>query len=228
MRNYAIATKITSLITGLSLIAVLIIHYGFAGNEAEFWCNVLLAVFGSALLSAISSFLGYNYEKRRTLENFSYSTRALLHVLNKYDLKWNDEKKMNFFLSYNDIDKSMWDGLLGDIYFLCDKDREKFKYVYEKIYSPILKVNQKVGGHEFHFIWHKDGSGKNDAVMHDFIGEIEPLIMETKVIEHQSPEGEMMSMTTTKNKLVHSILEELNGHYYELMYSKKQAERMEA
>ncbi len=225
MRNYVISVKATTVVTALSFIAALITHYVFHGNEAEFWCNVWLAVFGSGFLAAITSYIGYSYEKRRTMENFNYSTRGLLRILNKYDLKWDNEKKIDFFLDYLDVDKTLWDGQLGEICFLCDPKRQKFEYVYEKIYLPILSFNQKIAGHEFHFRWHKDGSGKNDAVMQEFIGELEMLFMKNKIVERETPDGEKFSMTIIQNKLVYTTLEELNGYYYELMYGKKQTKR---
>jgi len=227
MRNFAISVKVTTSVTALSFIAVLITHYVFYGNEADFWCNVWLAVFGSGLLTAITSCIGYSYEKRRTMENFNYSTRGLLHFLNRYDLKWGNEKKIDFFLNYLDVDKSLWNGQLGDIYFLYDPNCQKFNYVCEEIYLPILRLNQKIAEHEFHFRWHKDGSGKNDAVMQDFIGEIESLFMESKVVEQETPDGGKFPITTVQNKLVHDTYEELSGHYYDIIYGKK-AERMES
>ena len=225
MKNYVISTRITATLSGLSFIVALILHYGFHEEEAEFWCNVCLAAFGSGLLTFITSCIGYAAEKRRTLEGFSYSTRFLLHVLNKYDLNWNLEKKIDFFLDYADIDESTWDAQLGSIYFMFDPGREKFKYIYWKIYKPILDLNRKIAAHEFHFKWHKDGSGKNDAVMTTFVDEIEELFMEKLICKHTLEDGQEMQATTIQNKLVHTALEELNGKYYDIMYGKKHAER---
>lgn len=228
MKNYVISTRITAALTCLSFVVTLIIHYGFHGAEAEFWCNVCLAVFGSGLLTFITSCIGYGTEKRRTLEGFSYSTRSLLHILNKYDLGWDLEKKIDFFLDYIDVDKSIWDAQLGAIYFMFDPGKEKFKYIYKKIYKPILDVNQKIAGHETHFRWHKDGSGKNNAVMAYFVGEIEPLFMERTANRHTLEDGQEFETTAIQNKLVHATLEELNGKYYDIMYNKKQIESEDA
>lgn len=224
MKNYVISTRITAALTCLSFIDTLILHYGFHGADADFWCNVCLAAFGSGLLTFITSCIGYATEKRHTLESFSYSTRSLLHILNKYDLDWNLEKKIDFFLDYTDIDKSVWDAYLGGICFMFDPCKEKYKYVFQKIYKPILDVNQKIAEHEAHFKWHKDGSGKNDVVMANFVNEIESLFMEKITSNHMLEDGQEFQTTTVQNKLVHSILEELNGEYYDMMYNKRQAE----
>ncbi len=228
MKNYVISTRITAVLTCLSFVVSLFIHYGFHGAEAEFWCNVCLAVFGSGLLTFITSCIGYGTEKRRMLEGFSYSTRSLLHILNKYDLGWGLEKKIDFFLDYTDVDKAIWDSQLGAIYFMFDPGEEKFKYIYQKIYKPILDVNQKIAGHEAHFKWYKDGSGKNNEVMADFVGEIEPLFMEKTTNRHTLEDGHEFEITAIQNKLVHAILEELNGKYYDIMYNKKQIESEDA
>lgn len=223
MKNYVISARITAALTIISLAVTLIIHYGFHGTEADFWCNVWLAVFGSGLLTFITSCVGYTTEKRRTLESFSYSTHSLLHVINKYDLNWNLEKKIDFFLDYADIDKSLWDAYLGAIYFMCDPGRKKSKYIYQNIYKPILDLNRKVGSHEAHFIWHKDGSGKNNVVMTDFVTKIEALFMEKAVSKHTLDDGKEFQTTSVQNKLVYTTLQELNGRYYDIMYGKKQS-----
>lgn len=224
MKNYVISTRITASLTCVLFVVALIIHYGFHGVEAEFWCNVCLAVFGSGLLTFITSCIGYATEKRRTLENFSYSTRLLLHVLNKYDLEWGLEKKIDFFLDYADVDKSAWDAQLRAIYFMFDSGRKKFKYIYQMIYKPILDLNQKIAGHGAYFKLHKDGGGKDDTVMATFVGEIEKLFMEKLTSKHALEDGQEFQTTAIENKLVHTILEELNGKYYDIMYSKKQEE----
>ena len=222
MRNYVRAVKVTAVISFISLIIVFVLHYCFKGNETDFWCNVLLSIFGSSLLTALSSFIAYLYEKRITLENFNYSTRSLIHFLSRYDMDWDDEKKIDFLLNYNNLDKTLWDSQLGAICFLHDPNRRKFKYIYDKIYTPILNLNHKISYHEMHFMWHKDGSCRNSIVMHDFIGEIEPLFMR-KIVRSFSDtvNGSDHLVTTIKQVLVESILDELNGHYYELLYGKK-------
>ena len=134
MKNHVISIKATAWLTGLSLAVLLIIHYNCQDREADFWCNICLALFGSGLLTFITSCIGYSTEKGRTLEAFNYSTRSLLHIINKYDLGWDLEKKLDFFLNYADIDKSLWDGQLGAICFLRDPNRKQYTYIYQKIY----------------------------------------------------------------------------------------------
>ena len=226
MRNWTIAFLISSTICIILFLFVLVLHYGSDGSEAEFWCNVCLSIFGSALLTSISSIIGYYYEKRRTLEGFSYSTRVLISFIKKYDVYWDNERKIDFFLDYDMMDKTKWDSQLGEIYFMVDKNQENFLYIYEKIYKPITELNSIIASHEFHFRLHKDGNGRNEEVMHQFISDIESLFIEKHTEEYENSDGMITTVTSPRNKLVKNVLDELNGRYYDLMYSKK-AEKKE-
>ena len=224
MRNYAISIRITLTITLISFVGVMIVHYGFCGKEPEFWVNVLLAIFGSGLLTAISSFIGYFYEKRRSMESFWYSSRNFLSYLNKYDSDWAIEKKIDFYLDYLNCDKSSWDMQLGSIFFLHDPHRKKFKYVYHKIYSPLSKLNELIGNHGLHFMSFKSSNWKNEEVMKRFINEIESYFLEINTIELEDGNNKV-PFTEIKPKLTRQIYDELSGYYYILMYGKRIAER---
>lgn len=57
--------------------------------------------------------------------------------------------------------------------FFAEKITGNRKYIYEKIYLPILKFNQAVNNHVWHFRWYFDGSGKNEPVMEMFVEQLE-------------------------------------------------------
>lgn len=221
MKNYVIVVRITAILSFFSFFAIMYIHYYCCGTEADFWCNVCLAIFGSALLTLISSFVGYFTDKETTLAGFSYSTRSLLHVINQYDVNWDLEKKIDFYLAYVDIDKSLWDSQLGMIYFMNDFHKDNFHYIYHSIYKPIIDFNQAVSKHEFHFRWYKDGSGRNDAVMRAFVSELEDLFIRRTTKEQLLDNGEKLCMSSINNCLVTTIVSELNGKYYNLMCNKR-------
>ena len=214
MRTYAICSRVTAILTVTSFAVILIFHYLCQGIEFEFWSNIALAIFGSSILAFITSAIGYFAEKRNALEGFWSSTMTLLHYINKYELNWELEKKIDFYLKYIDIDKSSWDSNFGTIYFLIDFGRTDQNYIYEYIYSPINKFNQEVQNHEFHFRWHKDGSGKNDRVMKTFVSELENMFMEKISVQNS------FITVLIQNKLVKSILKELHGKYYYMIYHK--------
>lgn len=202
MKNYVISARVTAFLSIVSFSIIIYLHYFKSGEEIDFWCNVCLAIFGSALLTLITSIVGYYNEKRNTLENFAYSTRSLLHFINKYDVNWKLEKKIDFYIDYADIDKSLWDSQLGMIYFWWNfkfKD-DYFNYIYNSIYKPIQDFNKATSEHEFHFRWHKDGTGKNDAVMTEFVSELEQLFIENISEELLLEDGEKVRNTLIKNK----------------------------
>ena len=96
MRPYKRLTIICGIISLLSLAICLFLHYFVLGDESDFWINICLAVFGSALLSALTSLVIYFHEKRSTLEGFMYHCKNILHVLNKYQDSMSLEEKMKF------------------------------------------------------------------------------------------------------------------------------------
>jgi len=222
MKNYVIATRVTAILSLISFSIAVIIQYFCCGvAEAEFWCNVCLGVFGSSLLTFITSIIGYFADKRKAMESFLYSTYSLLHIIKQYDINWSLENKIDFYLNYLDIDKSIWDSQFGAIYFMFDYKDKNFKYIFNNIYKPVLDFNQAISEHEYHFRWHKSGSSSNTAVMKIFISELENLFIKRENSEYSRDSGEKTSVVVIKNQLVNSVLSELNGRYYELMYNKR-------
>ena len=142
------------------------------------------------------------------------------------------EEKINFLLEYADSDKIEWDSCLGEIDFLFDFGKKNFKYIYNSIYKPLWELQRAIQKHYWHFKWYKDGTGKNDKVMEEFLKEIEPLIFdreEMKTPIETDQNGKVIKyMTATKvtNRIVSSINKDLTGKYYKLMYGKKAEKQM--
>lgn len=222
MKNYVIATRVTAILSLISFFIAVIIQYFCCGvAKAEFWCNVCLGVFGSSLLTFITSIIGYFTDKRKTMESFLYSTYSLLHIIKQYDINWSLENKIDFYLNYLDTDKSIWDSQFGAIYFMFDINDKDFKYIFNNIYKPVLDFNQAISEHECHFRWHKSGSGSNTAVMKIFISELENVFIKRVNSEYSRDSGEQTFVVVIKNQLVNTVMAELNGRYYELMYNKR-------
>lgn len=222
MQVYRSSTIITAILTLLSFSFSLFLN--FFTKADPFWCNTCLGVFGSSLLTFLISIIGYRFERRKTFEAFSIETKEILHNLNKYQVSWNLEEKVDYFLNYHDIRKVDWDMHYGEFAFLFDFRQKNKAYIYQKIYLPILQVNQAINMHIWHFRWYKDGTGRNDIVISKFIEEIESLIME--VVSEELPVSETdaeqkMIMRSTKNKIVCDVSNELNGKYYSLMYGRR-------
>lgn len=129
-------------------------------KEAEFWCNITLGIFGSSLLTLISSVVGYRVERKRVFEKFFCYTNKILKQINQYQEHMTLEEKIDFLLKYIDTDKIELDSCLGDIDLLFDLRKKKFEYIYNMIYKPLRDLERAIRKHEWHFRWHKDGSGK--------------------------------------------------------------------
>lgn len=229
MKPYKRLTIICGVISLLSFAICLFLHYLFACSEADFWVNVCLAIFGSSLLTLLSSLISYFHEKRITLESFMYHCKQLLQVLNKYQDSMSLSEKIKFFLDYHDIDKSAWDAAYGNMDFLLERITGNRNYIYENLYRPILLFNQAVGQHVWHFRWYFDGSGKNDTAMEIFVAQLEHHLLyrsEQNIPKDYDKSGKVLSfieMTSTESKLVSEILHELNGKYFDIMYGKKKS-----
>lgn len=231
MRAYKISIKITILISALSLSGAIFLHYNTKCANADFWVNVCLGIFGSAFLTLITSIISYKIERRKTLESFVYNTRHILSYMNKYQDSMSLEQKIHFFIDYAELDKSEWDKDFGNIDFFFDRFTNNRKYIYEHIYSPVLKFNRAVASHMWHFRWHLDGTGKNDAIMQKFVADLQEYLLEkceSDIPTEYDEKGNIVSSChslSVQPKLEHNIRKELNGRYYEIMYGKKFAQK---
>ena len=216
MRNYVFSTKVTSILAFVSLAAVIVIHYFVHDGEVQFWENVMLAIFGSSFLTAITSCIGYHTEKRRTMEAFFCNTNHLLNELRKYGFDWDDSIKIDFIMKYNEIDKEQWGEQFGSIHFMF-KYKKKIRYIYQKIYLPLNKLNCLISSDSNQSIYRLYRGGKpiSSAELSKVIGEFESRL----ILKETYMCGET-KITCNKLILDNSIRRELNGHYYDLMYSK--------
>ena len=223
MRNYAISIYITTPLTIVALDTAILLHYCATGANADFWCNVCLGIFGSGLLTVLVSCVGYASEKKKTMEGFYYNTLDILRYLGRYDVNWERDRKIDFFICYCDMNLNLWDMHFGDMIFLFDFSKKKIKYVFEKIYSPIIKFNKAVGNRCYHLRLYKNGDSNNTAVIDIMLGEIESLLIskEKSVVES---EGRQITITHVKKLLTSPVIEELYDGYYSLMYRKSQRE----
>ena len=137
------------------------------------------------------------------------------------------EEKMKFYLDYHDLDKSVWDADYGNMDFFAEKITGNRKYIYEKIYLPILRFNQAVNNHVWHFRWYFDGSGKNEPIMEMFVEQLEQHLLyrnEKSIPTDYDETGKPIAfceVAMLESKLVREISQELDGKYYRIMYGKR-------
>ena len=188
--------------------------------QEQFWCNVLLGIFGGAVLTSITSIMGYFVGRRHALEEFYLETIKLLKRYNKYQTDLTPDQKINFFLELSNYDMEYWGTTYARIDLFNKKSR---KYIYEKIYRQLTYAHKKACSHTWHFEMHVNGTGVNNAVMEDFISEIEPAIIREEEYVVGNGDNEYVTKNV-HNHIVKMIDAELNGKYYEIMYGKKKAE----
>ncbi len=62
---------------------------------------------------------------------------------------------MRFFLDYHDIDKSAWNSSYGNMDFFENHTGDR-KFIYQEVYMLLLRFNQTVNKHAWHFRWYFD------------------------------------------------------------------------
>lgn len=216
MTVYKKSFYVTAVLAICSLLLAAMFNYGF---EELFWSNVMLGVFGSSLLAAITSIIGYFSERKKSMERFYTESLKLLNRFNKYQTDFNLEQQIDFFLDMDEYDITDWDAAYGDMDFFVNENRT---YVFTQIYKPILDVYRTACSHSWHFRMHKNGTGVNENVMKEFVSQIEPSFIERKTFEH-GDEPEKVAGQSIRNRLVEDMFTELNGKYYEIMYGSKKA-----
>lgn len=217
MTIYKRSFVVTLVISVISFLIATILNYAM---QEQFWCNVLLGIFGGAVLTSITSIIGYFVERRHALEEFYLETIKLLKRYNKYQTDLTLDKKINFFLELSNYDMEYW----GTTYARIDLFNKKSKkYIYEKIYSPLTYAHKKACSHTWNFEMHVNDTGVNNAAMEEFVSEIEPAIIREEERVVGNGDNEYVTKNV-HNHIVEIIDAELNGKYYEIMYGKKKAE----
>ncbi|MBQ3513812.1 MAG: hypothetical protein IJA32_08445 [Lachnospiraceae bacterium] len=191
--------------------------------KEQFWCNVCLGIFGSSLLTAVTSIIGYYVERRRITEGFFTETLKIIKEINKYQHDLVLDDKIDFCLSLSDYDTTTLNMYYGQMDFFRNQYR---KDVFERIYNPVLSVLKKASSHAWHFRMHKNGTGRNEVVMQKFVDEIESIILERTQFKYEADENQECVAIGIKNKIVEEISKELNGWYFEMMYGKKKASKV--
>lgn len=179
-------------------------YWGMNINSG-FWYDSALAVLGGGVLAIITSFVTYYSLKKKTLHSFNYQTRALLKYLNQYDIEnMTLDEKVDFFWGFYQLDKIEWDLLYEEIYFLWDFRNKKKDYIRDKIYLPIVKIDEQLHNDETHYRVYKRAKMKNQNVISECIKKVEDLFM---VQSESYYDGTKMKFN--KNNLVKDVQNEL-------------------
>lgn len=227
MKLYKRFIIIFGFITFLFCVSIFCLHYLCHDNtETQFYINICLAIFGSALLTTLSAWLSYCYERKKTLVSFWNNTWQIVHFLNKYQKNMNLEKKVCFFLDYYDFSKDLWANDYGDIDFIFDKIYKNKVYIQNNLYLPVLNFGHDVQACVAHFRWYLENTEHFAGLVKPDIIKLENIVLRKQIypqwyghIEHS------FIQNVTKPKLAQKLSDELNGHYFEIMVGKRKAKK---
>lgn len=222
MRINKIAIYFTGTTTLIGVVGAIILHkLGY-----EFVSNLFSGIFASGVLTFIMSIIGYWVERRKTMEKFyTYAIKAVSN-LNLFEYEKDLNRSIDSVLQMNQFDYVELDNAYGDMVFLF-RNKKKQKYIYEKIYKPILDAKNTVAEACFHFKEYKKAINGNAQAMRVFLSEIAKVFMSVTQRKCINENGLSTVMTYTYNKFVHDLRKELNGDFYRIMYpyyNKKQQE----
>lgn len=206
--------KNTVIVMGVLTIISFMLAFFLSGSEKfVFWCNVLLGVFGSSFITLVSAIIGYLVERRYIMQDFYDRTIKIVNYLNKYQDAKSLDEKIAFYILFLDTDMVDFNSAFSKMSFFKSANQ---KYIHKNIYEPIVDFRKRIRTHEMHFRWHLDGTGRNNAVMLDFVKELESGFVEEKerIINYN---GDEKRMPYIERVLTEKILSELQRKYSDIM-----------
>ena len=219
MRTNKPAIIWSTIISVVALICSLVLQY----FGLEYAANLLAGIFASGVLTIMISIINYRTERRKTLEQFYSYAKKAANNYNRFENDGDLERSIDSVLAMNDFDYIELDNAYGDMSFLFH-DKKTRKYIFEKIYEPTLVLRKLISEKCFHFREYKKAFSGNSRVMRIFVDEVAVAIMSQQEMTSVNEHGVSIVMKTTHNKAVEQLLEELDGHYYKIMYPRAKKE----
>ena len=219
MRTNKPAIIWSTIISVVALICSLVLQY----FGLEYAANLLAGIFASGVLTIMISIINYRTERRKTLEQFYSYAKKAANNYNRFENDGDLERSIDSVLAMNDFDYIELDNAYGDMSFLFH-DKKTRKYIFEKIYEPTLVLRKLISEKCFHFREYRKAFSGNSRVMRTFVDEVAVAIMSQQEMTGVNEHGVSIVMKTTHNKAVEQLLEELDGHYYKIMYPRAKKE----
>ena len=219
MRTNKPAIIWSTIISVVALICSLVLQY----FGLEYAANLLAGIFASGVLTIMISIINYRTERRKTLEQFYSYAKKAANNYNRFENDGDLERSIDSVLAMNDFDYIELDNAYGDMSFLFH-DKKTREYIFEKIYEPTLVLRKLISEKCFHFREYRKAFSGNSRVMRIFVDEVAVTIMSQQEMTSVNEHGVSIVMKTTHNKAVEQLLEELDGHYYKIMYPRAKKE----
>lgn len=205
----------TCILSASSLILSIVSHFcSCANNYLE---NLFIGIFSSSILALLIAIINYRAERKKTLEKFySYANKAVANF-NRFENNGNLERSINSVLQMNQFDYIELDNAYGDISFIFYYKKNR-KYIYDKLYKPILDCRNLIAEKSFHFMKYKKATNGNSRAMQRFVDDIADILLIQKEQKMINSYGVSTVIKTTHSKLSSQLHAELTGRYYKIMY----------
>lgn len=182
----------------------------------QFWCNVLLGVFGSGLLTFLVAIVNYRTEKRRTLEMFWTYARKAISNLNQYPIDGEISEKADTIILMKEFDRQPLDDTYGEMDFLFANHSVR-KRIYNEIYVPIRDAKKEVNITAKKILRLRRYAPDNKGVLQQYIDAIDKILV-SEITEEVKIGEETRKISVKCNKIADTCYDALNGFYYDTMY----------
>ena len=193
--------------------------------EEPFWSNVLLGVFGSALLTLLVSCINYATERRKALEDFWTLGHKAVRAFNRYPLDGSLDEKADAILLINEFDFAAFGDAYSAIDFLFGNKKGRNK-IYTEIYLPIREAGHTVLVNASQIIRLRRYAPENKKVLEIYITNVDNKLIKQETITEDREDGQKLEMRCISNFLADHCLECFDGFYWRIMYplrSRKKA-----
>jgi len=186
----------------------------------SFWSNIAVGILSSGVLALIISVVGYNVERRRTLEEFYTQACKAVRNLGLYQHDENEEQIMRTIVKMADYDYSALNTSYANIDFIWNSKKLRHR-IYNNVYLEIVTIKNEIAQKVVHFQWHLTGKTTYLPVMQYYIKELDKFLVTRNESEFHYEDGSTTKMSYVRSSTSRIIEEELNTWYFQLMYGKK-------
>lgn len=106
-------------------------------NRREFFSNIFISILTSILTILIMSFIEYNDEKRKCLEDFYIRANMIIEKLQKFEFL-TPESQVEFLKQLQNIDFQGFHISFSNIHFIKNNNYENI--LYKEVYEPIMNI----------------------------------------------------------------------------------------
>lgn len=216
MRTNKPAIIWSSIISIVSLTISIITHI-IVCVKCEYISNLFAGIFASGVLALLIAIINYRSERRKTLEQFYSYVLKVASNFDRFEYSDDIERSIDSVLQIKQFDYLPLDNAYGDMDFLFG-DKKKRKYIYNKIYKPILDCRDLITEKAFHFTEYKKAANGNKKVMKIFVDDIANILLTQKEDDIIEPNGHVIKFKGIKPNLTAQLRNEINGEYYSIMY----------